>query len=138
MEVRTIVKKGREEKVWFAIRVTYNRELKVKEDLDARPEGAEPNVHSNHGTKGCPCLVADLFGDWREEILLTRRDNRAIRVYLSPHDTPYRFHTFLEDPVYRISVLTQNNGYNVPTDPGFYFGPDLKGHKIWFRGTYLE
>lgn len=36
MEVRTIVKKGREEKVWYAIRVTYNRELKVKEDLDAR------------------------------------------------------------------------------------------------------
>ena len=36
MEVRTIVKKGRQEKVWFAIRVTYNRELKVKEDLDAR------------------------------------------------------------------------------------------------------
>ena len=114
------------------------RALVDTEDLDARPEGAEPNVHSNHGTKGCPCLVADLFSDWREEILLTRRDNRAIRVYLSPHDTPYRFHTFLEDPVYRISVLTQNNGYNVPTDPGFYFGPDLKGHKIWFRGTYLE
>ena len=36
MEVRTIKKKGREEKVWFAIRVTYNRELKVKEDLDSR------------------------------------------------------------------------------------------------------
>ena len=36
VEVRTIVKKGREEKVWFAIRVTYNRELRVKEDLDAR------------------------------------------------------------------------------------------------------
>ncbi len=36
VEVRTIVKKGREEKVWFAIRVTYNRELKVKADLDAR------------------------------------------------------------------------------------------------------
>ena len=36
MEVRTIVKKGREEKLWYAIRVTYNRELKVKEDLDAR------------------------------------------------------------------------------------------------------
>jgi transcription antitermination factor NusG len=36
VEVRTIIKKGREEKVWFAIRVTYNRELKVKADLDAR------------------------------------------------------------------------------------------------------
>ena len=36
MEVRTVIKKGREKKVWYAIRVTYNRELKVKEDLDAR------------------------------------------------------------------------------------------------------
>ncbi len=36
VEVRTIIKKGREEKLWYAIRVTYNRELKVKEDLDAR------------------------------------------------------------------------------------------------------
>lgn len=35
MEVRTIVKKGKEAKVWYAIRVTYNRELKVKADLDA-------------------------------------------------------------------------------------------------------
>jgi len=36
VEVRTIVKKGRESKVWYAIRVTYNRELRVKADLDER------------------------------------------------------------------------------------------------------
>lgn len=36
VEVRTIIKKGREKEVWYAIRVTYNRELKVKEELDAR------------------------------------------------------------------------------------------------------
>ena len=36
MEVRTIIKKGREKKVWYAIRVTYHRELKVKEDLETR------------------------------------------------------------------------------------------------------
>lgn len=36
VEVRTIIKKGREQKAWYAIRVTYNRELKVKADLDAR------------------------------------------------------------------------------------------------------
>ena len=40
--------------------------------------------------------------------------------------TEYRFHTFLEDPVYRISIATQNVAYNQPTQPGFYFGPDLK------------
>ncbi len=93
---------------------------------------------SNHGSKGCPCLIADILGDWREELLLRRKDNRAIRIYMSAEPTPYRFHTFLEDPVYRESVLTQNNGYNVPTDPGFYFGPELKGRKAVFRGTMLE
>ena len=36
VEVRTIIKKGREKKVWFAIRVTYHRELRVKEDLESR------------------------------------------------------------------------------------------------------
>ena len=36
VEVRTIIKKGREKKQWYAIRVTYNRELKVKEELDGR------------------------------------------------------------------------------------------------------
>ena len=92
---------------------------------------------SNHSTKGCPVLIADIFGDWREELLLRRKDSKAIRVYMSPEPTEYRFHTFWEDPVYRISVLTQNCGYNVPTDPGFYFGPDLKGHGITFRGTRL-
>lgn len=35
-EKRTIKTKKAEEKLWYAIRVTYNRELKVKEDLDAR------------------------------------------------------------------------------------------------------
>ena len=101
-------------------------------------EGETPEVHSNHSTKGCPCLIADIFGDWREEMFLTRKDNRAVRVFMSPEDTPYRFWTFMEDPVYRISVLTQNNGYNVPTDPGFYFGPELLGHDIWFRGCHLK
>jgi len=33
---KTTQDKGNGEKVWFAIRVTYNRELKVKADLDAR------------------------------------------------------------------------------------------------------
>ena len=36
VEVRINKKKGREKKLWYAIRVTYNRELKVKEELDAR------------------------------------------------------------------------------------------------------
>lgn len=30
------------------------------------------------------------------------------------------------EPVYRISVATQNVAYNQPTQPGFYFGSDLE------------
>ena len=86
---------------------------------------------SNNGTKATPCLQGDILGDWREEVLLRTEDNTALRLYVSPIATDYRFHTFLEDPVYRISIATQNVAYNQPTQPGFYFGPDLKGS---FRG----
>ena len=89
---------------------------------------------SNNGTKANPCLQGDIIGDWREEVLVRTEDNNALRLYVSPESTPYRFHTFLEDPIYRISIATQNVGYNQPTQSGFYFGPDLKGP---FRGTVI-
>ena len=79
----------------------------------------------NNGTKSNPCLSADIVGDWREEIVLRTRDNKNLRIYMTPYETDYRFHTFLEDPVYRISIATQNVAYNQPTQPGFYFGSDL-------------
>lgn len=90
---------------------------------------------SNNGTKANPCLQGDIIGDWREEVLLRSIDNTSLRLYVSTFPTEYRFHTFLEDPVYRISIATQNVGYNQPTQPGFYFGPDLKGV---FRGHQFE
>lgn len=80
---------------------------------------------SNNSTKATPCLCADILGDWREELLLRTQDNNSLRLYVSTDETDYRFHTFMEDPVYRISVATQNVAYNQPTQPGFYFGADL-------------
>lgn len=88
-----------------------------------------------NGTKGTPLLQADIFGDWREEIVLMSEDATEIRIYMTPHHTKYRFHTFMHDPVYRLSVAYQNVGYNQPTQTGFYFGPDIpagifRGFKI--------
>lgn len=80
----------------------------------------------NNGTKSTPVLTADIVGDWREEVILRTRDNQNLRIYVSPHETSYRFHTLMQDPVYRISVATQNVAYNQPTQPGFYFGSDLE------------
>ena len=99
---------------------------------------AGDEVDSVGGTKGNPNLIADIYGDWREELVLRRKDNRGVRVFFTPFDTEYRFWTFMEDPVYRDGVASQNSGYNVPTSPGFYFGPDLKGHDIDFRGTHIK
>lgn len=80
---------------------------------------------SNNGTKANPGLIADVFGDWREELILRTRDNKNLRIYVTPYNTEYRFHTFMEEPIYRMSVAYQNVSYNQPTQPGFYFGSDL-------------
>lgn len=80
---------------------------------------------SNNGTKATPCIQGDIIGDWREEVLFRTEDNKNLRLYVSTHDTDYRFHCFAEEPVYRISMATQNVAYNQPTQPGFYFGADL-------------
>ena len=90
----------------------------------------------NNGSKSNPCVQADILGDWREEVLLRTQDNSALRLYVSTIPTEYRFHTFLEDPVYRISIATQNVAYNQPTQQGFYFGSDLKPGL--FRGFEIK
>lgn len=90
----------------------------------------------NNGTKANPCLQGDILGDWREEVIMRTADNSALRIYVTPIPTEYRFHTFLQDPAYRVSIANQNVAYNQPAEPGFYFGPDLKGTK--FRGTTVK
>lgn len=91
---------------------------------------------SNNWTKANPCLQGDILGDWREEVIARTPDNKSLRIYVTEHPTDYRFHTFMEDPAYRVSVANQNVAYNQPAEPGFYFGPDLKGKK--FRGTLVK
>ena len=89
-------------------------------------------INWNNGTKANPCIQGDVIGDWREEVLFRTKDSSALHLYVTTIPTDYRFHTFLEDPVYRISMVTQNVAYNQPTQPGFYFGADLKNGT--FRG----
>ncbi|MCC8088007.1 MAG: DUF1961 family protein [Rikenellaceae bacterium] len=87
-------------------------------------DGKELGIASNNGTKANPCLIADIFGDWREEVIWRSEDNSEIRIYMTPYPTAYRFPTFLQDVVYRLSVAHQNVGYNQPTHYGNYFGTD--------------
>ncbi len=75
-------------------------------------------------TKGTPCLSADIFGDWREELIVRAADSKSIRIYCTPYDTDYRITTLMHDPQYRTQVSAQNTAYNQPPHTSFYLGSD--------------
>ena len=85
------------------------------------PEGTA----TNNGTKGNPCLIADLFGDFREELVLRTKDSRAIRIYTNTELTGHKLFTLMHDTAYRCGVAWQNNCYNQPCYPAFYYGSDM-------------
>ena len=80
---------------------------------------------TNNDTKGTPCFQGDIFGDWREEVIM-RTDSKSIRIYTTTIPTAYRIYTLLHDPQYRNAMITQMNGYNQPPHPSFFLG-ELEG-----------
>lgn len=80
---------------------------------------------TNNGTKGNPCLVADIFGDWREELILRKEDNTAIRIYSNAEITNHKLFTLMHDVQYRVGVAWQNNCYNQPGYTKFYYASDM-------------
>ena len=126
--------------VWWdgdLLREMLDHETVSKYDWEAkacRPLATFDGCSFNNGSKSNPCLQGDILGDWREEVVVRTADNTALRVYVSPLPTPYRFHTFLEDRPYRLSIVTENVAYNQPTQPGFYFGAELERSGKLFRG----
>lgn len=81
---------------------------------------------SNNGTKATPTLSADIFGDWREEVIWRSADNKELRIYTTTIPTKYRFYTFMHDPEYRLSIAWQNVAYNQPPHTSFYIGEGMK------------
>ena len=81
---------------------------------------------SNNGTKATPALSADLFGDWREEVIFRTTDNKELRIFTTTIPTKYRFYTFMHDSQYRLSIAWQNVAYNQPPHTSFYIGEEMK------------
>lgn len=79
-----------------------------------------------NSTKATPCLSADIFGDWREEVILRAADSKSLRIYITPYSTEYRIPTLMDDLQYRNQVAGQNICYNQPPHPSFYLGSDRK------------
>ena len=85
-----------------------------KTDRLMTAEGCE----SNNGTKATPMVSADLFGDWREEVVFRTSDNQSLRIYTTTIPTKYRRFTLMQDPQYRASIAWQNTAYNQPPHVG--------------------
>jgi rhamnogalacturonan endolyase len=81
---------------------------------------------SNNGSKATPALSADIFGDWREEVILRSDDNQSLHIYSTTIPTKYRFRTLMHDPEYRLSIAWQNVGYNQPPYTSFFLGDGMK------------
>jgi rhamnogalacturonan endolyase len=80
---------------------------------------------SNNGTKATPTLSADIFGDWREEVIWRTIDNRELRIYTTIIPTEHRLYTLMHDPQYRLSIAWQNVAYNQPPHTSFYLGDGM-------------
>lgn len=80
---------------------------------------------ANNGSKSTPALSADLFGDWREEVIFRTADNQNLRIYTTTIPTKYRIYTLMHDPQYRLAIATQNVGYNQPPHTSFFLGTDM-------------
>ncbi|MBQ9765882.1 MAG: hypothetical protein IJW18_06770, partial [Lachnospiraceae bacterium] len=79
---------------------------------------------SNGGSKGQACLIADILGDWRDELIVRDAANTELRIYTTNIDTEYRIPTLMHDVTYREAIAWQNNHYNQPANTSFYFGAE--------------
>ena len=82
-------------------------------------------VTSNNGTKSTPTLTADLYGDWREEVVWRETNSAALRLYTTTAVTTRRIYTLMHDAQYRSAVSWQNGAYNQPPHTGFNIGAGM-------------
>ncbi len=89
-------------------------------------EAAQYNCVKNNGTKSNPVLSADIWGDWREEVIYRTADNNELRIFTTTIPTAHRFYTLMHDPQYRLSIAWQNVAYNQPPHTSFHLGEGMK------------
>jgi rhamnogalacturonan endolyase len=94
--------------------------------LDRIFDAAPYNCASNNGTKATPALAADLFGDWREEVIFRTLDAKELRIFSTTIPTDHRIYTLMHDPQYRLGIAWQNVAYNQPAYTSFFLGDGMK------------
>ena len=69
-------------------------------------------------------MQADILGDWREEVIFRKSDNKELRIYTTTIPTSYRVPALMHDHVYRLGIAWQNVAYNQPPHLGYFLSPE--------------
>ena len=72
------------------------------------------------GIRGDILMIADLVGDWREEVVTALPGE--LRIYHTNYPARNRRITLMQDPVYRSYVLQRSQGYPQAPVPSYYLG----------------
>ena len=82
-------------------------------------------------TKATPCLQADLFGDWREELVCWNYDDPSqVFIYTTNYTSNFMVPTLMHDHIYRMGITWQQTAYNQPPHLGYYL-PDYIVWQEW-------
>ena len=107
----------------------------------------------NNGSKYNPCVLGDLLGDWREEIVTWQEVNGVYNLIINAtnYETPYTVPHLMDDLNYRAQVINQNCCYNQPphlsynlreskkiTRKGFEVSPDEDSANGASLGKYWD
>jgi rhamnogalacturonan endolyase len=98
----------------------------VNSSLTTLLDGKALGCMSNNGTKANPCLSADLFGDWREELICKSADNTTLRIFSTALPTNIKLYTLMHNPQYRLSIVWQNVAYNQPPHTSYFIGEGMQ------------
>jgi len=78
----------------------------------------------NNSTKYNPCVLGDILGDWREEIVTWNEGDNSLNICATSYESSFRIPHLMDDLNYRVQVVNQNCAYNQP--PHLSYDPAVK------------
>lgn len=90
-----------------------------------------------NGSKKHPLLQADLFGDWREELVYYNSETiDQVNIFTTTTPTSYRAPSLMDDHQYRMAVTWQQTAYNQPPHISYCL-PDSVAPKLYLDSALL-
>jgi rhamnogalacturonan endolyase len=98
---------------------------------------AQGATGTGDGGRNSPLVSADLFGDWREEVVW-RVGVDKLRVYTTTIPTEHKLRTLMHDPQYREGVASEGSVYNQPPHASFFLDDDTRTYPLPKQRTDID